>query len=279
MVSNSSNGTIAKIRSAGFFAKGVVYILVGTLTFMAAIGKGGDIASTDGVINFFLGLPFGKFLGGTVAIGLGAYSIWRLYQVIFLPNENNNNGRIKRTFRRIRFFYSAAIYGFVAYSFAQPLIEDMTGDESSTASSQGNQQQKAALGELLSHDWGKWVIWTIVVIVGLQALWQLYIAYSAKFLKKIDQTPDEMNEYELIKKSGRFGYSARALVFGVIAFFLTKVVLLHNANVYKGTEGALQFLLSFSYGSYLLAATAIGLAGYGVFNMMVARHANLTRIQ
>ena len=95
----------------------------------------------------------------------------------------------------------------------------------------------------------------------------------------MDQAPDKREEYEVIKKSGRFGYTARGLVFGILAFFLAKVILLHNANVYQGTEGALQFLLSFSYGSYLLGATALGLVGYGIFNILVARNANLTRIQ
>ena len=131
MTSNSGTGTIAKIRSAGLFAKGVVYILIGALTFMAAIGEGGDVASTDGVIRFFLGLPFGKVIGGTVAIGLAAYSIWRFYQVIFLPNENKQNDKFKSSFRRIRFFYSGAIYGFLAYSFAKPLIEEVSGSGNS----------------------------------------------------------------------------------------------------------------------------------------------------
>lgn len=279
MASNSDTGKIAKIRSAGFFAKGLVYVLIGALTFMAAIGKGGDVASTGGVIQFFLGLPFGKILGGTVAVGLGAYAVWRFYQVIFLPNENQDNGKVKSTFRRIRFFYSGLIYGILAYSFAKPLIQDLSGNENSNSPSDGNSQQQAALGELLSHDWGKWIIWALAIIVGLQALWQFYLAYSGQFMRQVDETPDQQEKYKMIRRSGKFGYCARGVVFGVLSFFLVKVILMHNANAYKGTEGALQYLLSFSYGSFLLAATALGLIGYGIFNIMVARYANLTRIQ
>ena len=68
------------------------------------------------------------------------------------------------------------------------------------------------------------------------------------------------------------------MVFGVMAFFLIKVILNHNANEYKGTEGALAYFLSFSYGPFLLGAVALGLTAYGVFHVMVARHANLTRL-
>lgn len=280
-MSNKPNpGHVAKIRSAGFFTKGVVYVLVGGLTFMAAFGLGGDIASTDGVVNFLLELPLGKILGGIVALGLIAYSLWRLYQMLMRPGKKNNRPEdIKSGFTRFRYFYSAVFYGFIAYSFAKPLAKDLLGHGGSGRPSENNSEQKAALGELLSKDWGEIVIWALAIIIAAQAIWQFKLAYSAKFMKKIDNYPDIKHEYDFIKKSGRLGYTARGIVFGIISFFLVRVILQHNAQVYKGTEGALQYLLSFSYGSLLLGVTAVGLIGYGIFNIMVARHANLTTIK
>lgn len=270
---------IAKVRTAGFFTKGIVYLLVGALTFMAALGLGGDVASKDGVVQFLLALPAGKLLGGLVALGLIAYALWRLSQVFLRPKKNGKKpDGIKSFFTRLRFLYSSLLYGFIAYSFGKPLVLDLFGNEH-PSTGKGDEQQQAALGEMLAHDWGKILIWAIAAIVAIQAIWQFRLAYSAHFMKKIDHTPDISHEYELIRKSGRFGYAARGVVFGIIAFFLVQVILNHNAQVYKGTEGALQYLLSFSYGSILLATTALGLAGYGLFNVMVARHADYTRIQ
>lgn len=271
---------VAKLRSAGFFTKGVVYILVGVLTFMAAFGLGGDVTSTGGVIRFLLDLPLGKVLVGIVAVGLLAYTLWRLVQVWLRPKKNGGKkpNDWKGVSTRIRYFYSAAFYALIAYSFAKPLIEDLMGKTSGSSGGE-SQQEKAALGEVLSHDYGTALIWILALIVGAQAIMQFRLAYSAKFMKKIDNYPDLKHEYEFIRKSGRFGYFARGVVFGIISFFLIKVILLHNTAVYKGTEGALQYLLSFSYGSLLLGATATGFIGYGIFNMMVARHAQLTTIQ
>ncbi len=271
---------VAKLRSAGFFTKGLVYILVGVLTFMAAFGLGGDVTSTGGVVRFLLGLPLGKVLVGIVALGLLAYTLWRLVQVWLRPKKGGGKkpNDWKGVLTRIRYFYSAVFYALIAYSFAKPLIEDLTGKTSGSPGGEG-QQEKAALGEILSHDYGTALIWILALIVAAQAIMQFRLAYSAKFMKKIDKYPDIKHEYETIRKLGRFGYFARGVVFGIISFFLIKVILLHNASVYKGTEGALQYLLSFSYGSFLLGATAAGLIGYGIFNMMVARHAQLTTIQ
>ncbi|GAB2761642.1 DUF1206 domain-containing protein [Salinimicrobium soli] len=272
---------IAKVRSAGFFMKGLVYILVGVLTFMAAFGLGGDVTSTDGVIRFLLSLPLGKILVGIVALGLFAYTLWRLAQMWLRPKKKGSKKPEgwKGLFTRFRYLYSAIFYALIAYSFAKPLIKDLMGHEHAGAPSEGNEKQEAALGEILSHDWGVILIWALAIIVAAQAIWQFRLAYTARFMKKIDKFPDLKHEYEFIRKSGRFGYAARGVVFGIISFFLVKVILQHNAQVYKGTEGALQYLLSFSYGSWLLGATATGLIGYGIFNMMVARHAQLTRIQ
>lgn len=279
MTVNPDEGHVAKIRSAGFFTKGVVYVLIGALTFMAAFGLGGDIASTDGVVHFLLELPFGKILGGIVALGLIAYSLWRIYQMLLRPGKINDKPKdLKDGFTRFRYFYSAVFYGIIAYSFAKPLIKDLLG-EGGGAPSENSTQQKAALGELLSNDWGKVAIWILAAIIAAQAIWQFKLAYSAKFMKKIDNYPDIRHEYDFIRKMGRLGYSARGLVFGVISYFLVMVILQHNAQVYKGTEGAMQYLLSFSYGSILLGLTALGLIGYGIFNIMVARHANLTTIR
>ncbi|WP_029038130.1 DUF1206 domain-containing protein [Salinimicrobium xinjiangense] len=270
-------GHVAKVRTAGFFTKGVVYLLIGTLTFLAAFDQGGEISSTDGAIKYLLTLPMGKILGALIALGLSAYTLWRFYEALFLPGKLIRKNNIQNGFRRFRFFYSGVFYGIIAYSFFKPLVTSFqTG---SGGNSDGNLEEKAALWELLSTDWGKLILWILALVVAGQALWQFKIAKDGKFMKKIDNYPEIKHEYDFIRRSGRFGYISRGVVFGIISFFLIKVILQHNANIYKGTEGALQYLLSFSYGSFLLGATALGLIGYGIFHIMVARHANLTTLQ
>lgn len=274
----SNTGKIAKIRTAGFFTKGLVYVLLGSLTFMAAFGLGGDVSSRDNVLQFLLSLPLGRILVGVTSVGLFAYSLWRLYQAFIRPRGEENGEIVKTGLKRIRFFYSGILYGIIAYSFARPLIDLLGGDRTNGSKGNSNGDEKAALWELLSHDWGKALIWIIAAVVAGQALQQFYLAYTAKFMEKIDHYPSIQNEYDFIRKSGRFGYAARGVVFGILSFFIVQVILQHNANAYEGTEGALQYLLTFDYGSILLGTVALGLTGYGVFNIMVARHSNLTKL-
>lgn len=276
--STEETGKIAKIRSFGFFMKGIVYVILGTLTFMAAFDWGGDVSSRNNVIQFLLDLPLGKALIGVASLGLFAYSLWRFYQTLMRPKGKPGGKKIKSIFKRVRYFYSGILYGTIAYSFAKPLISELSGNGEAQVEDNNNGDEKTALWELLSMDWGKALLWVLAAIIAGQAIQQFYIAYTAGYMKKIDNYPSVKHEYDFIKKSGRMGYIARGVVFGILSFFIVQVILQHNADAYKGTEGALQYLLTLSYGTWLLGAVALGLTLYGLFNVMVARHANLARL-
>lgn len=276
--STEETGKIAKIRSFGFFMKGIVYVILGTLTFMAAFDWGGDVSSRNNVIQFLLDLPLGKALIGVASLGLFAYSLWRFYQTLMRPKGKPGGKKIKSIFKKVRYFYSGILYGTIAYSFAKPLISELSGNGEAQVEDNNNGDEKTALWELLSMDWGKALLWVLAAIIAGQAIQQFYIAYTAGYMKKIDNYPSVKHEYDFIKRSGRMGYIARGVVFGILSFFIVQVILQHNADAYKGTEGALQYLLTLSYGTWLLGAVALGLTLYGLFNVMVARHANLARL-
>lgn len=276
MIKDSQSGKIAKMRSLGFFTKGMVYLLVGALTLLATFNLGGSISSSNNVVRFLIGLPFGEVLVGTTSLGLLAYSFWRFYEIILVQKDKSEE-KFQGGFKMLRYLYSGIFYITIAYSFAKPLINSWR-DLGVVPGQDQNGEEKAALWEMLNHDWGKILLWALAILIAGQALQQFYISYKAGFMQKIDNYPQVKYEYDLIRKMGRLGYVARGVVFGILSFFVVKVILSHNANAYKGTQGALEYLLSFTYGTFLLAIVALGLACYGIFHIMVARHANLTRI-
>ncbi|TXE13299.1 DUF1206 domain-containing protein [Algoriphagus aquimarinus] len=262
---NSQKDKIKKVKQVGFYSKGLVYALMGILAAMVAFGLGGEIKGKSGIVSFLQELPGGVILTSIVAFGLLAYSLWRFYEAAFDPSGDEDEKRIGP---RLQFAYSGIFYGVIAFSFAKPLF--------SNSDSSGDESKKAALSQLLEKEWGIWVIWIIAVGMALNAIWQCYLGFSGKYMKQIDENPDTKNEYNLVKQSGRYGYVARGVVFGIISFFIIKVSLAHDANALEGTEGALQYLLSLPYGSFLMGAVALGMLGYGIFCFMVARHSDIS---
>ncbi|MCR9052365.1 MAG: DUF1206 domain-containing protein [Phaeodactylibacter xiamenensis] len=79
---------------------------------------------------------------GLTALGLAAYALWRLYETfsnsdaIFQEDE-------KKTGKRLRHFYSAVVYGLLAYTFAKPLFGGSSGS--------GGDSKQDALGMLLQQ--------------------------------------------------------------------------------------------------------------------------------
>jgi len=259
--------TVNKIKQFGFYSKGLVYALMGILAAMVAFGVGGDIKGKSGIVQFLHGLPGGKILTAVVALGLLAYTLWRVYQAIFDPGNKKTKKRIGP---RLQYAYSGVFYAVIALSFAQPILNGKSSSDDSS--------KKAMLSNLLDKEWGIWAVWVIAIAMAGNAIWQCYLGYSGKYMKQIDEQPENKHEYTLVKRSGRYGYIARGFVFGIISFFVFKVSLAHNASAYKDTEGALQYLLSISYGPILMGAVALGMLGYGIFCFMVARHFDLTKV-
>ena len=146
----TSTGNIAKIRSLGFFTKGMVYLMVGVLTFIAAFNWGGHISSSNNVVRFLIDLPLGHVLVGTTAIGLMAYSLWRFYEIILVQKDFSDE-KIKGGFKMMRLLYSGLFYITIAYSFAKPVINVWRGQEDLKVGDQ-NGDERAALWEILNHD-------------------------------------------------------------------------------------------------------------------------------
>ena len=264
----SKKEKIKRLKQFGYYSKGLVYGLIGVLAALVAVGLGGDIKGKSGIAQFLHDLPGGIFLTAIVALGLFAHGLWRFYEAVVDPHGEKGKTRIGP---RIQFAYSGIFYAVIAYSFSKPLF--------SNADSSEGESQKAALGMLLEKDWGIWAVWAIAIGMALNAIWQFYLGISEKFMKQIDDNPDSKNEYSVVKRSGRYGYIARGVVFGVISFFLVQVCLAQNANELKGTEGAFHYLLSLPYGSFLMGTVALGMLGFGIFCLMVARHSDISKLE
>ena len=69
-----------------------------------------------------------------------------------------------------------------------------------------------------------------------------------------------------------FGLAARGVVFGIIGVFLVQAGLSRNAEEAGSTGDALGAIGSGPFGQWTLAIVAIGLASYGVYQLVKARY-------
>lgn len=249
---------IDKIQTLGQAAKGTVYIIIGALTALAAFGMGGQKVGKSSVVDFLQNQPFGNFILYLLAIGIFAYALWRFYKAVFDPKNKGDDP--SGTAKRIGYICSGAIYGV----FGIAILSGSGGGS--------NGQQYAA--QLMDKSYGPLLIGlTGLIIIGV-GIYQVYKGYSGKYLEELNATPS--NSRDLLNKSGKFGYMARGIVFGIIGYFLVQAGYTGNAEMVRSTQGALSYLQGFSYGWLIMGTIAIGLLGHGIFMIFVAKNSTVS---
>lgn len=242
---------VENIARAGFFARGVVYILLGYFAFTGAqMAKDG----TSGVLKHIAEVPGGYWLLAMVAIGLAAYGFFRLYDAA-LNLEPSGEGW-KATLKRIGHAASGVAHLALAVT-AVKLIMD------SRAQAGGERQQEAAAG-LLNLPFGSVVLGAIAIGFLFAALEQLRSAWTGRFMRNLDADAPPFTD-----KIGRAGYAARSVVFFLIGYALIKAAWFTNSDQVQGVGGALMELRDMGW-AYPL--TAIGLLLFGVFSLIMGKY-------
>ncbi len=265
-ISSTQPQWVKRFARFGLAAKGVVYCLVGILAFMAAFEIGGSSErnlNKQGIFRFILDQPFGRILLALVAAGLVCYTLWRLTQA-FLDTEHKGTDA-KGIGRRLGYAFSGLVYGFLAYGSFR-MVLGRQGNQG------GDRSQQTLVWEILQKPFGQWLVGLIgLCIIGI-GLYQIYRALSGEYLKNVQTSSIRTELKEMIIRSGKIGYIARGIVWGLIGYLFIKAALEANASQAGGSSSAFAFLEKGSYGSILLGAVALGLFCYGIFMFVRARY-------
>ena len=253
---------IEKLGRFGYATKGVVYIIIGVLSAMAAFGAGGGTTDQRAVFSWLYGQPFGRPLLGVLIVGLIGYVVWRLVQAIV--DTENKGTDAKGIQGRGAYVVSAFAYSTLAVSAFALLM--------SGSGSDGDASTRDSTAMVMALPFGRWIIGAIGAALFATGLAQFYVAYKATFDDK--QRNDEMtpDQKAWLVRLGRLGFSARGVSFCIIGGFLMVAALRANAEEAVGLGGALTTIASQPYGQWLLGIVAIGLACYGVFMLAEARY-------
>jgi hypothetical protein len=261
MMDVSNNGWIKKVAIIGLISKGIVYVTLGVLAFMAAFelaDQSNNDASRDGVFQVIKDFPGGAWLLILLAAGLVCYSIWR-----FIQTFTNSGIEQKKFSKRLRYFFSGLAYLSVAFTAFQLASQN-------TKSNGDSNQYMAA--ELMSKPFGEWLLGIAAVIIAAVGIYQIYYGLSEKYRKHVQNLNIQSEGSTLLLRAGKIGYVARGVVWLVISFLLIQAALHSNSSEAGGTSKAFQFVESSTYGSYLLGGLGLGLVAYGIFNFIRARY-------
>lgn len=239
----------------GLAAKGVVYLLFGGLVCYAAVGRG-RVTDEQGAMSSLFRLPFGKSLLAALAIGLLAYCLWRLYELIFNPEQNEGFWS-----SRAKPLLSAAVYGSLAVEALRMIVGYSRGGEG-----EGDTREQAAL--VMSLPLGHWllvVFGAILVVSSGSELWQ-----NAIGKKEPDVKPPTASIRRWYERLSHLGEIARGMIGLVGGAYLIVGGFHRSPGEIRGSRGALEKIAEQPFGRWLLLLMALGLVFYGIVQLMQA---------
>jgi Domain of Unknown Function (DUF1206) len=259
--------TAQLLARAGLVAKGISFGLVGVLAFGVAFGIGQKVEDRPGALQTLAESTLGRFLLGALAVGLGAYALWRFAQAAL--GEKLESGEDVSFFKRVGLVARGLLY---AWFFVMCISIFFNADEPVTGGGSGTRNEDRATAILLEQPLGRWLVAAVGLGIIGAGVFNLYRGLTQKFRKDLKEGQMEKEERKSYAVIGVIGHLARALVFTLAGWFLVKAAREYDPKEAIGLDGALRKLAEADYGDILLASTAVGLFAYGLFCVVQARY-------
>ncbi|HYZ80793.1 MAG TPA: DUF1206 domain-containing protein [Solirubrobacteraceae bacterium] len=257
----SRNEAVQASARIGLVARGIVYGVIGILAFKLAIGAGGRAESQTGALKTIGHQPFGEVLLIALAIGLGAYAVWRLVDGIA--------GTPPRGDRALQHRVSAIASGAGYAALCCVAITIIAGAQSSGGSSGSARHATAGV---LGWPGGPVIVAVTGLVVIAVGAYQGYKGLARRFEDEARVEQMGSGTRAAFTALGVTGHVARAIVFILIGYGLIRAALAFSSRSAVGLDGALQKLAHAPAGPVLLGIVALGFIAFALFSIVDARY-------
>ena len=252
---------IKALARLGFAAIGTVYVLMGVLALLAALGqRQGARADKEEAVQRLQHVPGGPLLLGLITVGLLGYIAWRFTQAI--RDTERKGAGVQGLGMRLFYAASGLFYSGLAL-YAGRLALNGRADK-------GGDAPRSLTASVLGWPGGDWLIILVgMVIIGV-GIAQLYRAYSGQFQKDVNASRLPATPQRVVYRTGQLGFTARAVVLGLIGYFFVQAGQQSRAGAVGSTDEAFDLLAAM--GPAALGAVAAGLVAYGLYMLVQAKY-------
>lgn len=248
------------LSRAGLAARGVIYLLVGSLAVQIGFGGGGGReADRKGALQTVADKPGGSVILWLLVIGFAGLALWRFAEAVFGQPVRDGKKATKRLGSLGRgIFYSAAFVAILKFALGG-------GARSS------NEQSKSWTAQAMAHPGGRWLVLAIGIAFIAWGIGNIANAARRKFTEKLRTAEMSLRTRKVVVLLGTIGRTSRGLVFGAAGIFLAYAAITFDPGKAKGMDGTLRSLARTPAGPWVLIAVAAGLVIFGVYSFCEAR--------
>ena len=240
----------------GIASRGVIYLLLSYLAFdIARHGSAPTQTSSTGALEELEARTGGKLLLIVLALGLGCYALWRLFDTV--------TGSSK-LLTRVCSLVVAMIYGVLCMRAV-----DLVAGHSASGGASSNPEPLVA--KIMGWSGGSAAIvlaGAALVLAGIGlAVWGFLHHYDKNLALERVSRPWQTS----VKVLGGIGDFARGSLIALFGIYLIMAGAKSNPAQAKSVDQTLRDLIHHPFGAVAIGAVALGLLSYGVFSFFDAR--------
>ncbi len=234
---------------------------MGLLALGLAIGRSSDPADQRGTLTLLGDSAVARVLLLVVAVSLMAYAGWGFIRAIYDPLHRGDD--VSGIASRIGFAWSGLNYLALAIFAVGAFL-----GSSKTSKTDSVQQ---IVGWALNLPAGGLII-TVAGLIGIAGgIGQFFDAYKAGFRKDLKRNRMTRWQRAAVDGLGRFGMSARGVIFGTVGIFVFEAGLHHDPSDAHSFGPAFVAVAREPMGHLLLGIVALGFVALGLHSWANAR--------
>jgi hypothetical protein len=253
----ASSPAARTVARAGFAFVGLLHILIAWLALQVALGGSSKSADQSSAVQQIASAPGGPVLLWAAVVCCAALAVW---MVIDAVAKWRREGKPTKALGPggTALAYFALTWLFVSFAL---------GNQKNSS-----QQSQQTTANVLSIPFGPVVLFIAGLVVLGIGVYFGFRGVTRGFLGKDAQPTESAPDW--VKVVGSVGYTAKGIAVAVVGILILVAAVHHDPKQQSGLDGALKSLASQPFGTWILAAVALGLACYGVYSAARAKYGN-----
>lgn len=248
------------LARGGFIGYGIIHLLFAWIALQVAFGGSGQDTDQSGALQTIARESYGKTLLIVIAIGLFAMAIWQAFEAAIGESGPQDKTAIaERVLSGIR----AVLYTYLGWT----AIKVVQGADASM----GDKNQGMTAG-LMESGGGRILVGLVGLVVLGVGVGMAYYGYKKKFKKHLNTQQMTAKTRDPIIKMGMAGYMSKGVAYGIAGFLVVIAAVNYDPDKARGLDAALKTLASYSWGTWVLALIAAGIAAFGVYCLAQAKY-------
>ncbi len=253
----ANSPAVRALARAGLAARGIIYVLIGWVAILVAVGQSSREADQEGALQLLAGKPYGMVSLWLLGIGFVGYALWRFSEAAFgVTGEGNGAGP------RLKSLFSGLVYAGLAYLTFQVI----SGAHSNEAA-----KQQDVTASVMHHAGGRWLVGIVGLIVVIAGVALIAQGIRRRFMRYLETSQMSPRARRIVEWLGVIGTVARGVVFALVGVLVIDAAVTYRPSKAGGVDKALLTLRDQPFGEFLLLLAAVGLIIFGIYGLCEAR--------